>query len=139
MTLEEIIAELRARATQSVPFTGEALGGLQRGASYAAAKTETLGVPTFWSGGKLRSASIDIARRLGVEDAVVPAKNDQHAKTTPLLAAATPAIQLAATPKPAPARSRKSPAPQAAASRSRKTQVREREAAAKSAAKSNVA
>lgn len=47
MTLEEIIAELRVRGTQSVPFTGKALGDLQRGASYQAAKDGTLGVDVF--------------------------------------------------------------------------------------------
>jgi hypothetical protein len=76
MTLAEIIVELRARASQTVPFAGDALGDLKRGAAYAAAKDGTLGVETFWSGGKLRTASIDIARRLGVEDAVT-AKNDK--------------------------------------------------------------
>jgi len=116
MTLEEIIAALRARASQSVPFAGEALGSLRRGASYAAAKTETLGVPTFWSGGKLRTASIDIARRLGVEDAVAPAKNEQQTTTTPSLAVAAPVIQSAA-PQPAPAKSRKPSASKATAAR----------------------
>jgi hypothetical protein len=70
LSLEEIIVELRARASQSVPFAGMVLGDLQRGASYTAARTKNLGVPVFWSGGKLRTASLDIARRLGVEDAV---------------------------------------------------------------------
>jgi hypothetical protein len=83
MTLEEAIAALRAEPTQSVPFAGRVLGGLQRGASYAAAKNKALGVDVFWSGGKLRTASIDIARRLGVEDAVAaPTKNEQQAKTS---------------------------------------------------------
>ena len=79
MTLEEVIIELRARATQSVPFAGMAIGELKRGPAYQAAKTKTLGVPVFWSGGKLRTASVDIARRLGVEDKVTPAKTDQQA------------------------------------------------------------
>jgi hypothetical protein len=109
MTLEEIIVELRARASQTVPFAGMAIGELQRGASYAAGKNGTLGVPVFWSGGKLRTASIAIAKVLGVEDRVAP-KTDQPAEATPL-AAATPAIQLATkTAKPAPQpTTRKSP------------------------------
>jgi hypothetical protein len=114
MTLEEVIAALRAEPTQSVPFTGRVLGGLQRGASYQAAKTNSLGVEVFWSGGKLRTASIDIARRLGVEDAVAPAKDDeQRAKPTPV--AAAPVAPLAA-PKSALA-ARKPPAPKAVAAR----------------------
>jgi hypothetical protein len=48
MTLAEIIVELRARASQTVPFAGDALGDLKRGAAYAAAKDGTLGVETFW-------------------------------------------------------------------------------------------
>jgi hypothetical protein len=80
MTLAEIIVELRARPSQTVPFAGDALGSLKRGASYAAAKTNSLGVPVFWSGGKLRTASIDIARRLGVEDKVAPVKTHQQAE-----------------------------------------------------------
>ena len=136
MTLDEITAELRARATQSVPFTGEALGGTKRGAAYAAAAAGTLGVPVFWSGGKLRTASIDIARRLGIEDAVAPVKNEQQVTPASPLAAATPAIQ-SATRQPAPARSRKATAPNAITAR--KTPARERKSAAKSPAKSNVA
>jgi hypothetical protein len=80
MTLAEIITELRARPSQTVPFAGEALGSLQRGASYAAGKNGTLGVPVFWSGGKLRTASIDIARRLGVEDVVVAPRPSSRLK-----------------------------------------------------------
>jgi hypothetical protein len=105
MTLDEAIAALRARTSQTVPFAGDALGDLQRGASYAAAKAGTLGVPVFWSGGKLRTASIDIARRLGVEDAVTaPATTNQPSETTAPVA--VPVIPLA-TPKSAPAKSRK--------------------------------
>jgi hypothetical protein len=88
MTLEEAIAALRAKPTQDVPFAGDALSGSKRGASYTAAKNGTLGVPTFWSGGLLRTASLDIARRLGVEDAVAPAKNEQQTKTAPMAAPA---------------------------------------------------
>lgn len=116
MTLEEIIAECRARATQTVPFAGEALGELKRGASYLAAKEKTLGVDTFWVGGKLRTASIDILRRLGAEDAVAPTRNEHPVQVTPPSAAATPAVQLT-SPKSVPARSRKPPAPKAMAAR----------------------
>jgi hypothetical protein len=106
MTLEEIITALRARATQTVPFTGMALGDLKRGASYAAAQDGTLGVETFWVGGKLRTASIDILRRLGVEDEPAPAKINQPAETTPPVA---PVIPLAA-PQSATAKTRRPPA-----------------------------
>jgi hypothetical protein len=74
-----------------------------------------LGVEVYWSGGKLRTASIAIARVLGIEDKVAPAKTDQQADAPPMTAVA-PAIQLA-TPQPAPARSRKSPAPKAMSAR----------------------
>lgn len=116
MTLAEIIAGLRARASQTVPWTGEAVGELKRGASYAAAKENTLGVDTFWVGGKLRTASIDIARLLKIEDVVTaPATTDQPAETTAApLAAAAPVIPSTAS-KPAPARARKAPARKAAA------------------------
>ena len=109
MTLVEIIAECRARASQTVPFAGMALGDLKRGASYTAAKNGVLGVPVFWSGGKLRTASIDILKRLGVEPEA-PAKINQPAETTPVSAVAAPAVQLAVAPKPAPTKPRKPPA-----------------------------
>jgi hypothetical protein len=137
MTLEEIIAELRARATQTVPFAGEAIGELKRGAAYAAGKNGTLGVPVFWSGGKLRTASIDIARRLGVEDAVTaPAMTNQPTEIKPALTVATPVIQPAA-PKSPPSRSRMALTPNAAAPPSkapvtgaaRKSKANERERA----------
>ena len=115
MTLEEIIAELRVRGTQSVPFTGKALGDLQRGASYQAAKDGTLGVDVFWSGGKLRAASLAIARKLGVEDKVVAAKSDPQIETAPL-AVAVPASQPA-TPNPASSTARKAVAPKASTAR----------------------
>jgi hypothetical protein len=134
MTLEEVIVELRARATQSVPFAGMAIGELKRGPAYQAAKTETLGVPVFWSGGKLRTASIDIARRLGVEDKVTPAKTDQQAAEPALPSEAVEAKASALAPakaktaekeallkaaaksaQAAPARLRKTPAPKARA------------------------
>jgi hypothetical protein len=115
MTLAEIIVQLRARPSQDVPFAGAALSGSKRGASYAAAKAGTLGVEVYWSGGKLRTASIAIARVLGIEDKVAPAKTDQQADAPPM-AAVAPTRQVA-TPQPAPARSRKSPAPKAMSAR----------------------
>jgi hypothetical protein len=121
MTQAEIIVELRARPSQTVPFAGDALGSLKRGASYAAAKTNSLGVPVFWSGGKLRTASIDIARRLGVEDKVAPVKTHQQAEDPLPLTPLKPAPQPTA---------RKSPAPKAIAARkppTRKVTVRHRD------------
>jgi hypothetical protein len=132
MTLEEIIVELRARPSQTVPFAGMALGELQRGASYQAAKDNTLGVEVYWSGGKLRVTSVAIARRLGVEDKVTPAKGEQQAETTSPLAGIAPGIQLAA-PKLAPARSRKAPAREAT---TQGQDRRKREAVARTASKS---
>ena len=67
MNMHEIIAKLRAKPTQDVPFTGMALGDLKRGAAYQAAEDGTLGVDTFWVGGKRRAASIDIAEDLGLK------------------------------------------------------------------------
>jgi hypothetical protein len=113
MTLEEIIAELRARPSQTVPFTGEALGDMKRGAAYAAAAAGTLGVPVFWSGGKLRTASIAIAKVLGIEDKVA-AKSEQQGEIAPPLAGIAPA--------PKPARSRKPPLREAAAHRPSKSE-----------------
>jgi len=138
MTLAEIIAGLRARASQTVPWTGEAIGELKRGASYIAGKNGTLGVPVYQSGGKLRTASIDIARRLGVEDAVVaPTANQPAEITAPPLTIAAPVIPSAA-PKSAPAArkppapktvaARKAPAPEAAAPRQARRQARSPEA-----------
>jgi hypothetical protein len=111
MTLAEIIHKLRTEPTQTVPFTGMALGGIRKGAAYQAAKDKTLGVDAFWVGGQLRCASIDILKRLGVEP---EAKSDKPTDTAPALAAAAPVIQSAA-PKSAPARARKAPVLKAAA------------------------
>jgi hypothetical protein len=55
MRLWEIINELKKSPSCSVPFAGAALGELKRGASYVAAKNGTLGVDTFWAGGKEKS------------------------------------------------------------------------------------
>jgi hypothetical protein len=115
MTLEEIIAGLRARASQTVPWAGDALSGSKRGAAYAAGKNGTLGVPIYQSGGLLRTASIDIARRLGLEDVVTaPAKTEEPAKIA--AAAAASAIPLTA-PKPASIKAHKAPARKAVAAR----------------------
>jgi hypothetical protein len=128
MTFAEIIAKLRAKPSQDVPFTGMVLGGIQKGASYTAAKNGTLGVPTFWVGGKLRTSSLDILKRLGVEPEA-PAKTNRPAETTPSLAAAAPAVQLAAAaPKSVPAQSRKPPAPKAVAARKPPARVTPRKA-----------
>jgi hypothetical protein len=111
MTLAEIIHKLRTEPTQTVPFTGMALGGIRKGAAYQAAKDKTLGVDAFWVGGQLRCASIDILTRLGVEP---EAKSNKPTDTAPA-AVVAPAIQSAA-PKSAPAKSRKT-APKAIAAR----------------------
>ena len=110
MNRQEIIAKLRATPSQDIPFTGMVLGGVKKGAAYTAAEAGVLGVDTFWVGGG-RAASIDIARRLGIEDAVAAKANQQF--EAPPLAVAAPTIQSAA-PKPAPAQSRKT-TPKAAA------------------------
>ena len=84
MTPAEIKAGLRARASQSVPWTGMALTGSKRGAAYAAAQNGTFGVPVFQSGGLLRTSSVDIARllKIEIEDAVTaPATTNQPSKT----------------------------------------------------------
>ena len=116
MTLEEIIAELRARPSQTVPFAGMALGELQRGASYTAAKTKTLGVPVFWSGGKLRTSSIAIAKVLADRRQSRACGTNQQTD-----ARALPSAVLEAAParlrEPPAVRLRKLPTPKAAATR----------------------
>jgi hypothetical protein len=66
-SFEEILDEIRTKPTTSVPKTGKVLGELGANPSYDAAKNGTLGVPTFWVGGKLRVRSIDVLRKLGLE------------------------------------------------------------------------
>ena len=89
--------------TQSVPFTGKALGDLQRGASYhggqgpGSSGVEFLGLVESY--GPRASLSPEV---LGVEDKVVAAKSDPQA--------AAPALPLEAVePKPLLSSSRQRP------------------------------
>ena len=67
-TVKEILAELRSKPTTSVPNAGKVLGDLSKNAAYDAARAGTLGVPTFWAGGKLRVPSLAVLQRLGLAD-----------------------------------------------------------------------
>jgi hypothetical protein len=66
--MREIIAELRANPTVSVPVAGKALGDLSRNVAYAAAKRGELGVPTIRVGGKIRVPSVAVLRAIGLAD-----------------------------------------------------------------------
>jgi hypothetical protein len=79
-TVREILNELRTNPTVSVPNTGKVLGDLKPNASYEAAKDGTLGVPTFWIGGKIRCRSIEVLRVLGLEDEADFANAEQRAE-----------------------------------------------------------
>jgi hypothetical protein len=70
MSMQEILAELRAKPTVSVPTAGKALADLSKNASYDAAKNGKLGVPILEVGGKKRVPSIAVLRRLGLADEV---------------------------------------------------------------------
>jgi hypothetical protein len=87
-TVREILNELRTKPSTTVPNTGKVLGDLGPNPSYEAAKNGTLGVPTFWVGGKIRVASIDVLRKLGLEDEAAFADAEQQTKTTAAAAAA---------------------------------------------------
>jgi hypothetical protein len=110
-TTKEILNDLRTKPTANVPDTGKILAGKSANASYEAAKNKTLGVDTFWVGGQLRTASLAVLRKLGLEHEAKFTEAGQQADEPPM-ETATPAIQLAA--QPAPARSRKPPAPEPA-------------------------
>lgn len=69
LTMREILAELRAKPSVSVPTAGKALGDLSKNASYEAARKGTLGVPVFDAGGKKRVPSIAVLKKLGLADA----------------------------------------------------------------------
>lgn len=66
-TIKEILNDLRTKPSANVPDTGKILAGKSANASYEAARNKTLGVDTFWVGGQLRTASIDVLRKLGLE------------------------------------------------------------------------
>ena len=68
MSMLEILAELLSKPSVSVPFVGEALGGIGKNAAYDAANADRLGVPVFECGGLKRCASIDVLHRLGFSD-----------------------------------------------------------------------
>jgi hypothetical protein len=68
-TVKEMIAEILAQPSTSVPTAGKLLADLSVNGSYLAARNGELGVPTFWVGGKIRVASIDVLRKLGLAEA----------------------------------------------------------------------
>ena len=86
MLFPKIIAELKQSPTCSVPLAGAALANMTRNTAYEAAKNGTLGVPTFWAGGKLRVPSIAVLQRLGLVEAAEDA--GQKAIEAPALPAA---------------------------------------------------
>jgi hypothetical protein len=124
----KIIEELRASPTCTVPIAGAALGNLKRGPAYQAAKDGTLGVDTFWIGGKLRVATIDVLRKLKLDDADMdnagPAKTESQVEPPPPI-----------TPEPALRRSRKTmisaaaPLPQSEVAARKPRKAREKESA----------
>jgi hypothetical protein len=71
MTWKEMMVQLLARPTQSVPFTGMVLGGLSKNSSYDAAADEKLGVDVFEVGGLKRCTSISILRKLGYDNEMI--------------------------------------------------------------------
>jgi hypothetical protein len=97
-TIKEILNDLRTKPSANVPDTGKILAGKSANASYEAARNKTLGVDTFWVGGQLRTASIDVLRKLGLEHEAKFTEAGQHADA--------PALPSAAL-EPAPARPRK--------------------------------
>jgi hypothetical protein len=112
-TTNEILNDLRTKPSATVPDTGKILAGKSANASYEAARNKKLGVDTFWVGGQLRTASIDVLRKLGLEHEAKFTEAGQQASA--------PALPSAV--KPAPARPRKPPAPKVIAAR--KTPARE--------------
>jgi hypothetical protein len=126
-TINEILNDLRTKPSATVPDTGKILAGKSANASYEAARNKTLGVDVFWSGGQLRTASIDVLRKLGLEHEAKFTEARQQADAASAIDEAV--VHMAAGPaststtrKPAPANARKSPASKATA---RKTPARE--------------
>lgn len=70
MPLWKIIAELKQSPSCSVPTAGAALANMTRNTACVAAKNGTLGVPTFWAGGKLRVPSFAVLQKLGLAEPV---------------------------------------------------------------------
>jgi hypothetical protein len=68
LTLKSVLKELTSKVSVSVPTAGFALGELGRGASYAAAKEGTLGVPVYEVGGQLRVPSLAVLQKLGLAE-----------------------------------------------------------------------
>jgi hypothetical protein len=67
MSWKRLLQKLRAQPTVSVPEAGQALAGLSKNASYEAARRGDLGVPVLDVGGLKRVASIEILRKLGLD------------------------------------------------------------------------
>jgi hypothetical protein len=120
-TTNEILNDLRTKPSATVPDTGKILAGKSANASYEAARNKKLGVDTFWVGGQLRTASIDVLRKLGLEHEAKFTEAGQQADAhSPVAEAADMAegpASMSTTRKPAPARSRKPLAPKAIVAR----------------------
>jgi hypothetical protein len=121
-TIREILNELRTKPTTSVPNTGKVLGDIGPNPSYEAAKNGTLGVPTFWVGGKLRVASIDVLRKLGLEDEADFAEVEQQTEQL----AEVPSPPATCAPQP---RTRKAPVTGAAHKSSKSSKSKHQETA----------
>jgi hypothetical protein len=69
MLMKDIIAELLAKPSVSVPIAGKALADLSRNGSYRAAAGGKLGpLPVYEVGGRKRVASAGVLRLLGLAD-----------------------------------------------------------------------
>ena len=90
-TIKEILNDLRTKPSANVPDTGKILAGKSANASYEAARNKTLGVDTFWVGGQLRTASIDVLRKLGLEHEAKFTEAGQQAETPSQIAEAAEA------------------------------------------------
>ena len=98
MLFSKIIAELKESPTCSVPLAGAALANMTRNTAYEAAKNGTLGVPTFWAGGKLRVPSIAVLQRLGLVEAAAEDASQQATEAPALPAARERPAQRRKTP-----------------------------------------
>lgn len=68
MTWAEILAELKNSPTVDIPTAGQALAGLSRSGSYIVAKEGRFPVPVIEVGGRRRVASMEILRKLALEE-----------------------------------------------------------------------
>jgi hypothetical protein len=63
-----IMEKLRSQPSVSIPEAAFVLSESDETAAYDAARSGTLGVPTYESGGKIRARSLDVLRVLGLAD-----------------------------------------------------------------------